>query len=294
MDLKTLRYFVVIAEELNITRASKILMMSQPPLSNQMKLLEEELGATLFIRGKRQLVLTEEGKYLYLKAKDILAIVDKTKSEIHNMNKGLRGTISIGLVEGMVPDIAANWISEFMKLYPHIHFRVIDGNSDELIEKMRSGLITMAVISSPYDEILLNSIKVGEEKMALFINKEHRLASYKEDKVPTSELRNEPLIVPSRKAHVYTIRKWFRKAHIEPNIVCEMDNYLDAAALAGRLVGISIFPKTEYVLNSSLISKDIEGEDTSIEYLFVWRKGHQLSVIEENFIDYIKSIYPLN
>lgn len=291
MDLKTLRYFVVIAEELNITRASKILMMSQPPLSNQMKALEEELGAKLFIRGKRQLILTEEGKYLYLKAKDILTIVDKTTSEIHNMNKGLKGTIPIGLVEGMVPDIAANWISDFIKRYPNIHFRVIDGNSDDLIEKMRSGLISLAVISSPYDEILLNSIKVGEEKMALFMNKDHYLASLNEDKIDLSLLKNEPLIVPSRKAHVDAIRKWFRKIHIEPNIVCEMDNYLDAAALAGRGVGISIFPKTEYVLNSHLISKDIKDENTSVEYLFVWRKGHQLSVIEENFIDYIKDIY---
>lgn len=290
MDLKTLKYFIVIAEELNITRASKILMMSQPPLSYQMKALEDELGTTLFIRGKRQLVLTEEGKYLYLKAKDILALVDKTTSEIHNMNRGLRGTISIGLVEGMVPDIAANWISEFIKLYPHVHFRVIDGNSDDLIEKMRSGLISLAVISSPYDEILLNSIKVGEEKMALFMNKDHLLAKYEED-IDISLLKNEPLIVPSRKSHIDAIRKWFRKIHVEPNIVCEMDNYLDAIALAGRSVGISIFPKTEYVLNKSIISKDIIGENTSVEYHFVWRKGHQLSVIEENFIDYIKALY---
>ena len=67
MDLKTLRYFVVVAEELNITKASKILMMSQPPLSNQIKNLEEELNTKLFIRGKRHLELTEEGKYLYQK-----------------------------------------------------------------------------------------------------------------------------------------------------------------------------------------------------------------------------------
>ena len=290
MDLKTLHYFVVIAEELNITRASKILHMSQPPLSNQMKLLEEELGTTLFIRGKRQLVLTEEGKYLYLKAKDILSLVDKTTSEIHNMNKGLRGTIAIGLVEGMAPDIMAHWISDFMKEFPQIRFRVIDGNSDELIEKMRSGLISLAVISSPYDEVLLNSIKVGEEKMALFMPKDHPLAN-NEGPLDLSMLKNEPLIVPSRKAHIDAIRKWFRKIHVEPNIVCEMDNYLDAAALAGRGVGISIFPKTEYVLNSSIISKEIKDEDTSIEYLFVWRKGHQLPVIEENFIDYIKALY---
>ncbi|NLZ15549.1 MAG: LysR family transcriptional regulator [Erysipelotrichaceae bacterium] len=291
MDLKTLSYFVVVAEELNITRASKILMMSQPPLSNQIKNLEEELGVKLFIRGKRRLKLTEEGNFLYLKSKDILGLVDQTKSEIFNMNHGLRGTISIGLVEGMAPDIAATWISESMKEYPYVRFRVIDGNSDDLIEKMRGGLISLAVITAPFDEILLNAIKVGEEKLVAFMNVDHPLAKLEGDIVDINSLKNEALIVPSRKAFIDQISKWFRKIHTEPNIVCEMDNYLDAAALAGRNVGVSIFPKTSYILNSSIISKDIAGDDTSVEYLFVWRKGHKLSVIEENFIDYIKALY---
>ena len=157
MDLKTLRYFIVVAEELNITKASKILMMSQPPLSNQIKNLEDELNTTLFIRGKRQLELTEAGKYLYQKAKDIIALNDKTASEILLMNRGLSGTISIGLVEGMAPDIAGEWISEFMQDHPQVKFRILDGNSDDLIEKMRAGLISLAVITSPYDQVLLNS-----------------------------------------------------------------------------------------------------------------------------------------
>ena len=267
MDLKTLSYFVVVAEELNITRASKILMMSQPPLSNQIKNLEEELGVKLFIRGKRRLKLTEEGNFLYLKSKDILGLVDQTKSEIFNMNHGLRGTISIGLVEGMAPDIAATWISESMKEYPYVRFRVIDGNSDDLIEKMRGGLISLAVITAPFDEILLNAIKVGEEKLVAFMNVDHPLAKLEGDIVDINSLKNEALIVPSRKAFIDQISKWFRKIHTEPNIVCEMDNYLDAAALAGRNVGVSIFPKTSYILNSSIISKDIAGDDTSVEYL---------------------------
>ena len=73
-------------------------------------------------------------------------------------------------------------------------------------------------------------------------------------------------------------------------VLDEMDNYLDAAALAGRSVGISVFPRTGYILNSSIVRKEIEGVSSSIEYYFVWRKGHMLSVIEENFIDYIQAI----
>lgn len=294
MELRTLKYFIVVAEELNITKASKILSIQQPPLSNQIKNLEDELKTKLFIRGKRQLKLTEEGKYLYQKAKDIIRLVDESKSEIHNMSLGLKGVISIGLVEGMAPDIAANWISSFMTKYPLVKFRVIDGNSDDLIEKMRSGLISLAVITSPYDQILLNSIKVGEEKMVAFLNKNHHLIQNKSEVITLEELINEPLIVPSRKTHIDNIKRWFKKIKKEPNIVCEMDNYLDAIALANRNVGISIFPKTEYILNSSIVSKDIGVINANIEYLFVWRKGHQLSIVEENFIDYIKSIFKVN
>ena len=291
MDLKTLRYFVVVAEELNITKASKILMMSQPPLSNQIKSLEEELNTTLFIRGRRQLQLTEEGKYLYQKAKDILLLSEKTMNEILLMNSGLTGTISIGLVEGTAPDIAAEWIHEFLKINPNVKFRILDGNSDDLIEKMRAGIISLAVITSPYDQILLNSFKVGEEKMVALMNKNHPLAKSNENIIKIEQLIGEKIIVPSRKIHVDTISKWFRKLHTDPNIVCEMDNYLDAAAMAGRGVGISIFPKTAYIMNSSLVSKEIEGEDKKVDYLFVWRKGHQLSTLEENFIDFIKEKY---
>ena len=291
MDIKTLKYFVVVAEELNITRAAKILRMSQPPLSNQMKMLEEELGATLFVRGKRHLALTEQGMFLYLRAKDIIGLMSKTIEEFQSLNLLYQGTISIGLVEGMAPDIAAKWIGEFIKKYPNIRFRVINGNSDDLTEKLRSGLITLAVINSPFDEVLLNSIKVGEERMAAMISKDHPLSKIKDKSISVELLKNEPLIVPSRRAHIDLIRKIFRKQNSTPNIVCEMDNNLDAAALVGRSVGISIFPKTEYILNDSIVSKDIDDEDTIIEYRFVWRKGLQPSQIEENFINYIKDLY---
>lgn len=76
----------------------------------------------------------------------------------------------------------------------------------------------------------------------------------------------------------------------EPRIVCEMDSYLDAAALAGKMVGISIFPRTAYIPNDYLVFRELEGEDKTIEYLFVWRKGHPLPSIEEYFIDFVKEL----
>lgn len=289
MELRTLRYFVTVAEELNITRAAGLLNISQPPLSQQLKNLEEELDTVLFIRGKRRLELTEAGKMLYQRAKDILSLSEKTEAEIRSLKAGMTGTVSIGLVEGMAPDIAAEWFSGFLKEHPQVRFRILDGNSDDLIEKMRGGLIGLAVITAPYDQQLLNSFQVGQERMAALMRRDHPLAE--RESLNVEDLLPEPLIVPSRKAHVDTIRRWFRGTGENPGIICEMDNYLDAAALAGRGVGISIFPQTAYVMNDSLIQKEILAPNTAVDYLFVWRKGHQLSLLEETFIDYVKAQY---
>ena len=291
MELRTLTYFVTVAEELNITKAAQILHLSQPPLSAQIKNLEDELGTPLFIRGKRHLTLTDAGQLLYQRAKDILNLSEKASAEITALNRSMSGTVSIGLVEGMAPDIAAEWFAGFLTEHPGVRFRILDGNSDDLIEKMRGGLIGLAVITSPYDQQLLNSFHVGQEKMVALMNRSHPLASCGKAVLDVEDLKNEPLIVPSRKAHIEEIRRWFREIQAVPDILCEMDNYLDAAALAGRGIGISIFPQTAYIMNDSLVSREISGPDKDVEYLFVWRKGHPLPTVEERFIDYVKERY---
>ncbi|MBR0451124.1 MAG: LysR family transcriptional regulator [Oscillospiraceae bacterium] len=288
MDIKSLSYFVTVAEELNITKAAEKLNISQPPLSIQIRNLEIELDTVLFIRGKRKLELTESGRLLYRRAKEILSLTSKAEEEIRSMKHGLSGTISLGLVEGTAPDIAGEWFSEFYRAHPNVRFRILDGSSDDLIEKMRSGLISLAVITFPCDHSLLNSFPVGREPMVALMNKEHPLAGIEGDSVSIDQLVGEPLIVPSRRALIEDIYRWFREIKSEPNIICEMDSYLDAAALAGNGMGISIFPQTAYVPNASLCSKKIDAGKRNIEYLFVWLKGHPLPTVEEEFIDFVK------
>lgn len=289
MEHRILKYFVTVAEELNITRAAEKLNISQPPLSNQIRALEKELDTVLFIRGKRHLQLTDSGKLLYRHAKEILSLADKTSNEIKMMGKGMNGTISIGLVEGSAPDIASKWIASFMQRHPDIRFRIMDGNSDELIERLRSGLINLAVITSPCDQTLLNSFKVGREKMTAFMSLDNPLASLPGDTINLSDLKDQPLIVPSREAVNDMLYKWFKEIDSEPHIVCKMDNYLDVAALAGWNVGISLFPRTSYILNQRIVAKEIVNSGRFVEYLFVWLKGKPLPVADESFIDFVRA-----
>ena len=288
MDIRTLSYFVTVAEELNITRAAQKLCMSQPPLSSQIHELEKELNTTLFIRGKRSLQLTESGKLLYRHAKEILLLTNIAKNEVKSMSEGMTGTIHIGLVEGSAPNIAASWIETFLRNNKEVKFNIVDGNSDELIMKLRSGLINLAVITSPCDNTLLNSFTVGKEKMTAFMSKDNPLAKIEGDTIDLEQLKDQPLIVPSRESINVMINKWFKEKNMKPNIVCKMDNYLDVTALSGHNIGISLFPKTSYISNSEIVVKEVKNPERIIEYLFVWLKGKPLSLVDEAFIDHVK------
>ena len=287
MELRTLRYFVVVAQELNITRAAERLNMSQPPLSNQIKALEEELGAQLLIRGKRYLQLTEAGTLLYRRAVQMLDIAEKTRQEISDLQSEMSGLLSIGCVEGRAPFYLSRWIAGFKEEYPRVQYSLWNGSSDDILDRLREGLLDIAVIAAPYDSEHLHSFAVGREPWVAMFSKEHPLARLEGDTIPLKYLADEPLIVPSRKSRISAIRSWFREINAEPNILCEMSNYLDAVALTERNVGISIFPQTTYTPNDLLVSKVITGSARQIEYYLVWTKGRMLSEIAHQFVDYV-------
>ncbi len=290
MELRTLKYFVTVAEELNITKAAEKLNICQPPLSSQIKHLEEELGSRLFLRGKRQLQLTEAGQLLYRRAKEIIRLSDKAEEEIVSMKEGMGGTISLGLADEVAANLASEWIYGFLKQHPLVHFKISGGNSDELIEKMRSGLISLAVITAPYDQQLLNSFSLSREPTMVLLNPHHPLAQSESTFVELVDLIDQPLITPSRPAKVENIHRWFRPFAAEANIICQTDNLLTATALTRRNIGITITTKIDTIPDSTLIAKEIRGIASLTEYLFVWRKGHPLLTVEESFIDYIKEV----
>ena len=145
MDLRALHYFVVVAEERNITRAAERLKMSQPPLSNQIKGLEEELGVQLFIRGKRQLTITDAGLLLYRRARQILELSEQTRQEVQS-TEGLSGDLNISLVEGRGPYLLSRWIAGFRQEFPRVAVHLWNGSGDEVIERVQRGLADLQAL----------------------------------------------------------------------------------------------------------------------------------------------------
>lgn len=288
MELRTLRYFTVVARELNITRAAEKLNMSQPPLSNQIKALEEELGVQLFIRGKRHLELTEEGALLLRRAVQMQELADKTRQELASLREGMTGTIYLSMVEGRAPFLAAQWIAGFREEFPLVRYNLWNGSSDDVLDRLRKGLADLAVIAAPYDTEHLEGFPVGQEPWAAMLHPDHPLAKEPGDTIPLSSLVGEPLIVPSRKSRIESIRRWFGEIGAEPQILCEMSNYMDAAALSSQGVGVSIFPQTVGVSNGLVVSKVVTQPARQAEYILVWNKGQAPSGLTREFIRYVR------
>ncbi len=288
MELRTLRYFTVVARELNITRAAEKLNMSQPPLSNQIKALEEELGVRLFIRGKRHLELTEEGALLLRRAVQMQELADKTQQEIASLREGMTGTIYLSMVEGRAPFLAAQWIAGFREEFPLVRYNLWNGSSDDVLDRLRKGLADLAVIAAPYDTEHLEGFPVGREPWAAMLHPDHPLAQGPGDTIPLSSLVGEPLIVPSRKSRIESIHRWFGEIGAEPQILCEMSNYMDAAALSSQGVGVSIFPQTVGVSNGLVVSKVVTQPARQVEYILVWNKGQAPSGLTREFIRYVQ------
>ena len=288
MELRTLHYFTVVAQELNITRAAEKLNMSQPPLSNQIKALEEELGVQLFIRGKRRLELTEEGGLLLRRAVQIQELADKTRQEIASLREGMTGVIYLSMVEGRAPFLAARWIAGFREEFPLVRYNLWNGSSDDVLDRLHKGLADLAVIAAPYDTEHLEGFSVGREPWIAMLHPDHPLAQPIGDTIPLSSLVGESLIVPSRKSRVDAIRRWFGEVGAEPHILCEMSNYMDAAALTSQGVGISIFPQTVDVSNGLVVSKVVIQPSRQVEYILVWNRGQPPSGLTREFIHFVQ------
>ena len=287
MDLRTLKYFVVVAEELNITHAAARLRMSQPPLSNQMKMLEEELGTKLFVRTSRKLQLTDAGKLLYRRAVQILDMTDKARHEVMSLSGGLSGTLRLGLVEGRAPFLAARWLSGFKEEFPNVRYSLWNGSSDDVLDRLRQGFEDLAVIAAPYDTEHLEGLTVGRGPWVAVMSRSNPLAAGG-DTISVKSLSGQPLIVPSRPSRIDAIRAWFAEAGAEPNIVCTMSNYIDAVALTELDAGISIFPRTTYTPNDLLVTKIITEPARQIEYVLVRPKNHEPTELITEFINFVR------
>ncbi len=208
MEIRVLRYFLIVAREENITKAAEFLHLTQPTLSRQLMQLEDELGVKLFHRSKHRIILTEDGILLKRRAEEIVTLADKTKDDLFHKHDELTGSIAIGSGELKSSHFLAKLIADFQKKNPLVKFTFYSGNSDNIKDRLERGLLDIGLLQEPIDITKYNFIRTPiQEKWGAYVNIDSPLA--KKEALLPKDLAKMPLILPERENLQNEIRNWF-------------------------------------------------------------------------------------
>lgn len=206
MELRVLTYFLTVAQEKTISKAAEVLHLSQPTLSKQLKDLEEELGVQLFIRGNREISLTEEGSYLQNRGKEILSLVDTTTSNLKK-NEVIGGDILIGGGETQAFGYLAKRLNDLMTNYPDITVQLYSGNADDVKNKIDNGLLDFGLVIDPVEKQKYEYLSLPvSDRWGVLVNDFHPLA--KKERITPEDLIAQPLLFSNQTLVNYQLSKW--------------------------------------------------------------------------------------
>lgn len=289
MDIRDMRYFYAIAEEGNISNASKRLNIAQPAVSRQMKQLEDNLGVQLFERGSRRIKLTEAGQLMRERVEQILELVEGTMNEITELNSGAVGTISIGTVTTSGAILLPNLINRFHDLYPNVTFQLWEGDGFRILELLDKGIIEVGIIRAPFDSDIYESITLPDEPLVIAMKQDCNCGEDPKN-IRLIELANQPLIVPIRWKPMFV--EWCTKAGFKPNIVCLCDGIIMNILWAKRGIGMALVPKSTegLIADSALTYKTIVEPTVSTQTVIVWLRNRRLSASSKHFLNLIRDL----
>ena len=290
MELRHIRYFLTLAEEKSFTKAAEKLLIAQPPLSRQIRDLEEELGTTLFERSTRGVALTQAGEKFLQYALQIEHLAEQSVEVLQEMKDGLQGTLYLASVEGQGPRLLSKWIAGFHKLYPHVEFHLWNGDSDDVFFRLQNGLCDLALIAGPYDQENLEGLWVYEEPWVAMIPAVHPLAKSSRDTIVLKELEPYELIIPSRHSRLQEISGWFEKKDMKPKVICRMAHLLNAYELTEQNVGIAIYPASAafYGDKEKVVVRKLIDPEVTASYYLTRRTGKELSAVAKEFYRYVE------
>ncbi|TFH11524.1 MAG: LysR family transcriptional regulator [Candidatus Atribacteria bacterium] len=192
MELRHLRYFLMVAEELHFGRAAERLAIKQPPLSRQIMNLESELGVRLFDRSHRRVTLTPSGRYLKDAATNLFAQTELIRNTVGLMKEGMAGVVRIGYVGSAMHSILPGLLRELSERYPEIHPEFFELDNDTQIRELTSGLIDIGFVRTPLHAEGLALLAVLEETFSLVLSADHRLAA--DPDISLDALADEPYV----------------------------------------------------------------------------------------------------
>lgn len=287
MELRVLNYFLVVAREENITRAAELLHITQPTLSRQLMQLEEELGVSLFIRGKRKIVLTESGMILKRRAEEILSLTKKTELEVRHYDQEVNGEISIGSGMMLATHTMGEYIRDFQLLYPDVTFHFQSGNSHFVLENIDNGLLDVGIVLEPVNLEKLNFVRLNKkERWGLLMRSDSLMA--KKSYITVDDLKDLPLINTGRFQTQDYFSKWYGDGYEDLHFHATSQLVDSASILVRNRVGYAIIIEGAYMNNEmkDLCFRPFFPELNSYS-MIVWKKYQSYGLTVSKFIDFI-------
>lgn len=290
VETRLLHYFLTVARERNITNAAKALHITQPTLSRQMALLEEEIGAKLFVRDRRPLSLTDEGLLLRRRAEEILELLEKTESEVSSREEQVEGSISIGCGELASVRLLAQLIADFSRQHPRVVFDVYTANADQIKRRMDDGLTDIGLLLEPVDMECYEYIRMPvKERWAAVMPSGVPIA--KREYVTAKDLAGIPVIMPSRQKVHDEVASWFGSCYEKLQVTAVSNLSTNAALMVRSGLGYALVVEgaLPFLEQSEICMVPLYPELTATSVL-AWKRGQPFPTATNRFLEHIKCL----
>lgn len=288
MELRTLRYFLTVAREEGINRASEALHITQPTLSRQMAQLEEEMGVKLFQRGARRITLTDEGILLRRRAEEILDLVDRTERELIRQDAQVEGRITIGGGEQTAMQVLPEMIRTFRKKYPRVTFDLYTANADLVKEQMERGLIDVGVLLEPIDIEKFDFIRLAKKERWVVLMPPSDPLAEKTAIIP-GDLEGKPLILPRRPNVQNEVVNWLGSSFREADVLFTSNFATNGALMVqhGLAYSLTVEGAVPFWDPEKIVRRPLSPEMTASTVL-AWKKHQPFSLAATKFIQHMK------
>lgn len=291
MELRHLRYFAAVAEELHFGRAAERLMVAQPALSQQIKQLEHELGVRLLERNRRRVALTDAGRTFLKDAKDILARSEAAIRSARSTLRGQVGSLVVGFNSGALADLLPATVRAFRRQFNGVQVVLREMTTAEQAVALRERRIDLGFLCPPVlppDERLLRIESLRREPLVLALPRWHPLVRRR--RVPLRSLADEDFVMcRDDVGYCVQVRDICRAAGFDPRIVQAAEEGETAMALVEAGVGVSLMPAwwRRKLRRPGVIIRELEDAAATVEMAMAWRKDDP-SLPLRNFVEAVR------
>lgn len=243
MDIRHLMYFSAVAKQGSFTKASEVLHVSQPTLSKMVRLLEEELGVTLFDRSNKQIKLTDAGMTIFRSAQQIIQSMDNMSAELNDLVNLKKGTLNVGLPPMIGGRFFPSIVERFHNKYPKIRLNLTEQGGKRIEADVDSGELDVGIVILPVEgEASFVLEPFTEDRLSVVIHPSHPLADRKE--ISLKELANEPFILFREDFTLHhLIKEACRKCGFDPAVVFESTQWDFMTEMVSSKFGITLLPE---------------------------------------------------